>query len=114
MTGRDRRVRDVTSLLSLPEPRPTPAALPEPAAAPGATPVAAQLAANAGDDKPADNGNLPGFLHIAQRYDLALSPPPQHPAIIARVAGITTRGAARQYLEEVAAKTTAARSARSR
>ena len=42
----------------------------------------------------------------------ALSPPQQHPAIMARVAGITTRGEARQYLEEVAAKTAAASSAR--
>jgi len=112
LTGRDRRVRDVTSLLSLPEPRPAPAALPGPAPAPGVRPVLAQLAGRAGDDGPVDNGNLPGFLHIAQRYDLALSPPQQHPAIMARVAGITTRGQARQYLEEVAAKTAAARSAR--
>ena len=112
LTGRDRRVRDVTPLISLPEPRPTPAALPEPAAAPGVTPVPAQPAGEASDDGRAEGGNLPGFLHIAQRYDLALSPPPQHPAIMARVAGITTRGAARQYLEEVAAKTAAARSAR--
>jgi phospholipase C len=112
LTERDRRVRDVTSLISLPEPRPTPATLPEPAAAPGIAPVPAQLAGKAGDDGPVDTGNLPGFLHIAQRYDLALSPQPQHASIIARVAGITTRGQARQYLEEVAAKAAAARSAR--
>jgi phospholipase C len=74
--------------------------------------VPAQLAANPGDGGPVDQGNLPGFLHIAQRYDLALSPTPQHPTIMARVTGITTRGQARQYLEEVAAKTAAARSAR--
>ena len=112
LTERDRRVRDVTSLISLPEPRPAPAALPEPAAAPSVTPVLAQVAGKAGDDGPVDNGTLPGFLHIAQRYDLALSPPEQRPAITARVAGITTRSQARQYLEEVATKTAAARSAR--
>lgn len=112
LTGRDRSARDVTSLISLPEPRPTPATLPEPAAAPAVSPALPQPAGSAGDGGPVDNGNLPGFLHIAQRYDLALSPPPQHPAIMARVAGITTRGQARQYLEEVAAKTAAARSAR--
>jgi phospholipase C len=112
LTERDRRVRDVTSLMSLPQPRPTPATLPEPAAAPSVTPVLAQLAGKTGDDGPVDYGSLPGFLHIAQRYDLALSPPAQHPAIMARVAGITTRGQARQYLEDVAAKTAAARSAR--
>ncbi len=72
----------------------------------------AQLAGKRGDDKLVDSGTLPGFLHIAQRYDMALSPPPQHPAIEARVASITTRGQARQYLEEVAAKTAVARSAR--
>ena len=112
LTQRDLRVRDLTPLISLPESRPTPATLPEPAPAPSATPVTAQPAGKAGDDGPVDNGTLPGFLHIAQRYDLALSPPQQHPAIMARVAGITTRGEARQYLEEVAAKTAAARSAR--
>lgn len=72
----------------------------------------AQLAGQAGDDGPVGHGNLPGFLHVAQRYDLALSPPQQRPAIMTRVAGIATRGQARQYLEEVAAKTAAARSAR--
>jgi phospholipase C len=112
LTERDRRVRDVTSLISLPEPRPTPANLPEPTAAPSVTPVLAQVAGKAGDDGPVNIGSLPGFLHIAQRYDLALSPPQQHPAILARVAGITTRGQARQYLAEVAAKTAAARLAR--
>ena len=112
LTQRDLRVRDLTPLISLPESRPTPATLPEPAPAPSATPVTAQPAGKAGDDGPVDNGTLPGFLHIAQRYDLTLSPPQQHPAIMARVAGITTRGEARQYLEEVAAKTAAARSAR--
>jgi phospholipase C len=112
LTERDRQARDVTSLLSLPQPRSAPAALPEPAAAPAVTPALAQRAGEAGEQGPVDNGNLPGFLHIAQRFDLALSPPPEHPAIMARVAGITTRGQARQYLQEVAAKTAAARSAR--
>jgi phospholipase C len=112
LTQRDLRVRDVTSLISLPEPRSAPATLPEPAPAPSATSLMAQPAAKTGDDGPVDNGTLPGFLHIAQRYDLALSPPQQHPAITARVAGITTRGQARQYLEEVAAKTAADRQVR--
>ncbi len=112
LTQRDLHVHDVTSLITLPEPRAAPAILPDLPPAPSATPVMAQLAGKADDDGPADNGNLPGFLHIAQRYDLALSPPQQHPAIVTRVAGITTRGQARQYLEEVAAKTAAATSAR--
>ena len=61
-----------------------------------------QTPAGVSEDGPADEGNLPGFLHVALRYDLALSPPEQRDQIIARVAGITTRGEARQYLEEVA------------
>jgi phospholipase C len=62
-----------------------------------------------GDAAPADDGNLPGFLHIALRYDLALSPPQQRSQILARAAGITTRGEARQYLEEVAQRAAVAK-----
>jgi len=112
LTQRDRHARGVTPLVSLAGPRSTPETLPAPAAAPAARPVLAQLAGQAGPDGPADTGSVPGFVHIAQRYDQALSPAEQHPAIQARVAGITTRGQAKQYLEEVAAKTAAARSAR--
>jgi phospholipase C len=114
LTQRDRHARDVTSLLSLAEPRSAPQTLPAAAAAPAATPVLAQLAGKAGDAESVDDGSLPGFLHIAERYDQALSPAAQHPAIRARVAGITTRGEARQYLDEVAAKTVAAQSDRER
>jgi phospholipase C len=114
LTQRDRHARDVTSLLSLAEPRSAPETLPAAAAAPAATPVLAQLAGKAGDAESVDDGSLPGFLHIAERYDQALSPAAQHPAIRARVAGITTRGEARQYLDEVAAKTVAAQSDRER
>ncbi len=102
LTGRDRAARDVTSLVSLPEPRPTPLTLPEPVPVP--VPAAGAVLAEPaglGDDGPADQGNLPGFLHIALRADLALSPPPQRDQIIARVAGIRTRGEARRYLEDV-------------
>ncbi|HEV2373442.1 MAG TPA: alkaline phosphatase family protein [Streptosporangiaceae bacterium] len=114
LTGRDLHVRDLTALISLPSPRLTPATLPESAAVPAVAPMSAQPAGKAEDDGPVDNGNLPGFLHIAQRYDLAISPPSEGPAITARVAAITTRGQARQYLEEVAVKTAAARSAHGR
>jgi phospholipase C len=112
LTQRDLHVRDVTPLISLPDPRPAPATLPDPPATPSGTPVLAQLAGNAGDGGSVDYGNLPGFLHIARRYDLVISPSQQHPAIMTRVAAISTRGEARQYLEEVAARTAAARSAR--
>src|SRR5215472_10124411 len=112
LTQRDLHVHDLTSLITLPEPRPAPATLPDLPPAPSAAAVIAHLAGKAGDDGPVDNGTLPGFLHIAQRYDQALSPPQQRQAIVTRVAGIATRSQARQYLEEVAAKTAAARSAR--
>ena len=107
LTQRDLHARDVTSLVSLPAPRPTPATLPEPVPAPAAEAVLAEPAV-LGDDGPADQGNLPGFLHIALRTDLALSPPQQRDQIIARVAGIRTRGEARQYLEDVLQRAAAA------
>lgn len=111
LTQRDARARDVTSLITLQQPRPTPNRLPNPAAAPAAEapaqPDPAVAAAN--DARPVDDGTLPGFLHIALRYDLALSPPEQREEKIARVAAITNRGQARAYLEEVAAKANAAK-----
>jgi phospholipase C len=110
LTQRDARARDVTSLVSLPEPRPAPTVLPEPVPLPPTAGLAERAPAGVGDDGPADEGNLPGFLHVALRYDLALSPPQQRDQIIARVAGITTRGEARQYLEEVAQRAAAAKS----
>jgi phospholipase C len=113
LTQRDRHARDVTALLSLPAPRATPATLPGPPPAPAVTPRLAQVAGKKSGTAPVDDGSLPGFLHIAQRYDVALSPPDQQAVIDARVASISTRAQARQYLEEVAAKTAAARAARS-
>jgi phospholipase C len=109
LTQRDARARDVTSLVSLPEPRPTPATLPEPVPLPATAEAAAGAPAGVGDTAPANQGNLPGFLHVALRYDLALSPPQQRDQIMARVAGITTGGEARQYLEEVAQRAAAAK-----
>jgi phospholipase C len=99
----------MTPLVSLAKPRPTPTVLPEPVPLPPAAEAAAEAPAGVSEDGPADEGNLPGFLHVALRYDLALSPPEQRGQIIARVAGITTRGQARQYLEEVAQRAAAAR-----
>jgi phospholipase C len=112
LTQRDRHARDVTGLVTLPEPRSTPETLPDPVAVPAVAPVLAQLAGTSGDGGPVDDGTLPGFLQIAQRYDLALAPADQHDAIKARVAGITTRGEARQYLEDVATRTAQARADR--
>jgi hypothetical protein len=101
LTQRDLHARDVTSLVSLLEPRPTPSKLPGPAPAPAVAAAASPAPAGAADDEPADNKSLPGFLHIAMRYDLAMSPPQQHDEIVDRVKRIRTRGEARQYLEDV-------------
>jgi hypothetical protein len=111
LTQRDLHARDVTSLVSLREPRPTPSKLPDPAPAPAPRVAAAAPPAPAGadDDEPADNKSLPGFLHIAMRYDLAMSPPRQRDEIVARVAGIRTRGEARQYLEDVVQRASVAK-----
>ena len=58
-----------------------------------------------------DSGNLPAFVHVAMRRDLALSPAGQEHAILARVQTIQTRAQAAQYINEVRAKLQAARSA---
>ena len=116
LTQRDARARDVTSLVSLTTPRATPATLPDPAAG-TAQPAAAQPAAagtagtGPGADQPADQGNLPGFLHLALRADLQLSAAEEQPAKIARVASISTRGEADEYLREVGEKVAAAKPA---
>jgi phospholipase C len=61
-----------------------------------------------------DWGNLPGFLQIAMRHDVALSPASQKHAILARVQAIQTRTQAGQYIAEVGAKVRAARATRAR
>ena len=45
--------------------------------------------------------NTPGFLLVAMRSDLDLSPPSQRPAIIARVQSIRTRAQAHAYIEDL-------------
>jgi phospholipase C len=59
-----------------------------------------------------DTGNTPGFLFVALRSDLALSPPAQRPAIRARFKKIRTRADAAHYMEEVRVKVNTARSKR--
>jgi hypothetical protein len=60
-----------------------------------------------------DVGKLPGFIHIAAKHDLELSPPEAHAAITARVAAIRTREQAQHYLAEVEAKLHAMHASRS-
>jgi phospholipase C len=98
LTARDKAANSLLSLLSLPEPRDTPATLPaiaQPPAAPAALATAALPA-----DAPL-SGNASSFLHVAMRQDLAMSPPAQKHAILARVQAIRTRGEAAQYVSEV-------------
>lgn len=111
LTQRDAAANNLTSLVSLPVARAdAPTSLPEPAKSGISTEDrrASLAAAAASSQETVDRGNLPGFLHLALRGDLALSPPAQHPEILARVAAIKTRAEARDYLAEVSRKIRAA------
>jgi phospholipase C len=126
MTQRDTNANHLMPLVSLASPRgDTPVALPPPAQS-GITecdPVSfARLVAAPSSSgaavfpvtRPLDSfneGNLPGFLFVALRYDLALSAPGQTAAITARFNTLKTRADASQYMDEVQAKVLAARKA---
>jgi phospholipase C len=106
MTDRDKTANDVLSLLSLEKERTdTPARLPDPAG-----PVVSKIV-HAPKPGTVDSGNLPMFVHVAMRNDLALSAPSQRHAILQRVQSIQTREQAAQYIAEVDAKVNAARAA---
>lgn len=108
LTARDREANSVLPLLSLATPRTdAPTALPTPTDPPPVY-TAQQVPA---PQSTVDGGNLPGFVHIAMRHDLALSPPTQRAAILARVQTIQTRAQAAQYIAEVEAKVRAAKAA---
>ena len=108
LTARDRDANSVLPLLSLATPRTNaPTNLPAPAVPP-AVYTAQQVPAPQSN---VDSGNLPGFVHVAMRHDLVLSPPGQRAAILARVQAIQTRAEAAQYVSEVEAKVQAARAA---
>jgi phospholipase C len=102
LTERDAKAANVTPLLELGEPRETPTQLPEPTGPRPAIvsePLPAERAA-----APIANGNLAGFLHVALRVELQTAPAEQHPAILARVGQLRTRGEALAYIEEMAAR----------
>ena len=109
LTDRDRAASSVLRLLTLADPRTdTPATLPTPSAV--VSPMTADVAAQTPQpDGSVDSGNLPGFLHIAMRNEIELSPPSQTHAILARVQAIQTRAQAAQYIGEVRAKLRAAK-----
>jgi phospholipase C len=95
LTARDAAAARLDALVTLGTARDdTPEVLPAPAvaAAPAARPEA-----------PVNDGNVPGIVNAAMRQDLALTPG-QGTDIAARVAGITTRADAMQYLAEVQRK----------
>lgn len=105
LTERDKAANDVVPLLSLATPRTNaPTHLPNPP-----TPVAPQIAElGQSPNATVDKGSLPGFLHIAMRHDIQLSPPEAKHEILARVQAIQTRGQAAQYINEVQSKIQAA------
>lgn len=108
LTARDREANSVVPLLSLSVPRiDAPTELPAPAT-PAAVYTAQQVPAPQSD---IDSGNLAGFVHVAMRHDLTLSPPSQRAAILARVQSIQTRAQAAQYVAEVEARVQAAKAA---
>lgn len=114
LTNRDKAALSVLSLLTLTQARTdTPTSLVMQSAA---NTMIATSAAHVAAPVPVpvpegtvDSGNLPGFLHIAMRHDIALSPATQKHAILARVQAIQTRAQAAQYMAEVGAKVRAAR-----
>jgi len=97
LTHRDQAANSVGELLALPAARQdAPEALPSPA-------PTGQLVfpAPRPDDESVDNGNLPLFLHIAMRHELAISHPRQKQAILRRVQAVKTRAQAAQYISEI-------------
>lgn len=118
MTCRDATANNLTPLLSLTVPRgDAPTALEAPADSQigGCEPFSCTTQVATEPLPPtrpldsADEGNLPGFLHLALRWDVALSPPEQRPAAIARFRTVETRADAWHYLSQVRQKITSAK-----
>ena len=103
LTQRDAHAADVTPLLTRLTPRDTPPRLPNPAVS--AHPLALPApVATADAAEPVGNSNLAGFLYVALRIHLQMTPPEEHPAILAHVNGLTTRAEALAYVEDIASK----------
>jgi phospholipase C len=96
ITNRDAQANNVSKLVTLSSPRSTPETLPSPASEGARCPfpnpsapimVAAAPHATGLVARPLESpneGNLPGFLNIAKRVDLELSPPQLHAAVTAK------------------------------
>jgi phospholipase C len=106
LTERDKAANDPTALLTLPTARTdAPKTLPNPAAP--AMPKVAFAAPS--PEANVDNGNLPAFLHVAMRADIATSAADAKHAILSRVQSIQTQGQAAAYIQQVQAKVQAAK-----
>jgi phospholipase C len=106
LTRRDAQANDLTPLLSLPVARSdTPLELPSPTRFGNLAESPAPIAPNPNGPMPASQR---GFLHLAMKHDIELSPPGAQPAIQARVASLRTRAEARDYIAEVKQKSRAA------
>jgi phospholipase C len=128
LTQRDANANNLMPLVSLATARvdTPPVLVPTLSQAPGCDPVsferrnakgtfgARKLVPIARPRETYDTGNTPGFLFVALRSDLAVSPPAQRSAIKARFEKIRTRADAAQYMDEVRVKVSAARSTRKR
>lgn len=125
LTARDSAANDLSTLVTLSRPRTDiPATLPEPAASgvtgcpavPPCDPVARLSNGPKGAalapprERPAAShpaapievdANLAGFVHIALRRDLSITPPSGHQQRIARAKSVLTKADARDYLQEV-------------
>jgi phospholipase C len=128
MTQRDAGANNLMPLVSLSSPRgdtPTVLKMPAQSGVTGCDPVSFQrrAATTAPDetvilpvtrpDDSIDEGNMPGFMFVVLRSDLAVSAPGDRPAIIGRFNTIRTRSDASQYMEEVRVKVRLARNASS-
>jgi phospholipase C len=118
LTQRDAAAKNLTPLVSLSSPRAdAPTTLPSPvnSGIGGCDPFSCtepHAMEPLPPSRPQDSineGNIPGILHSALRWDLTVSPPEQKPAIIARFEGLKTRADASEYMNEVRQKVLAAK-----
>ena len=105
LTDRDSAANSVATLLNLPKARQdTPATL-----LPHIPPKKSAATVPTGSNT-VDSGNLPLFLHIAMRHELALSHPRQRMAVLNRAQSVKTKAQAAQYLAEITDRVGAAKS----
>ena len=111
LTQRDRDANALNALCTLTTPRqdtpdrlPSPATFANPAAVANAPSVKLATATVAAPNETVNSGNLPAVVHSAMQQDIAVSPPAERPAIIARVAAMQTRADALKYMAEVQQK----------